>query len=335
MRPLRSYIIATLLCLPVTLLHAQKKSTAPLATVKATVDKQNILIGQHIQLMLEATVPDTLTIHWSWPLPDSLLHFDWVEKHNVDTVVRPGQRYYRQYLTITSYDSGVWAIPRIAFVVGKKSYLTDSIRIDVGYSKIDPSKDYHDIKEIIDVPNPLAVWIPWIVAAVTVISLVLVFWLVRKRKLRLAAVPIKPAPKLSPLEDAIRQLDELQKQELPANGSVKIYYSRLGEIFRAYLLRRIGISSFAETSEELIGQLRGSLLPRDQFDSLAETLRMSDFVKFAKYQPGIADSDQHYRVIRASIESLDKLRQEEEHHQAMAAGKVATAVTAAPNQQNN
>ena len=87
---------------------------------------------------------------------------------------------------------------------------------------------------------------------------------------------------------------------------MKVYYSRVGEILRVYLLRRLGIASFAETSEELIAQLRRLRLPAEIFDGLAETLRMSDFVKFAKYQPGIADSDQHYRAVRAAIEALER-----------------------------
>lgn len=306
------------------LLHAQQK-TSP-AVVKATVDKQQILIGQPIQFMLEATVPDNLS--FPWPLPDSLPHFEWVEKHGIDTVVRPGQRYFRQYLTITSFDSGAWSIPRLAFLVAGKKVFTDSIRINVGYSKIDPSKDFHDIKDIIDVPNPFARWIPWIVVAVTLGSLALVFWLVRKKKLLQKAI-IRQAPRLSPFEEAMQQLAELEKQQLAANGSVKAYYSRLTEILRVYLFRRMGISSLAETSEELIGQLRRSLIPRDQFDSLAETLRMSDFVKFAKYQPGIADSERHYQVIRSSIETLERGEQDEEHRQAMTANKPA------PNHQPN
>src|SRR5882757_3351452 len=181
MRPLRSYTIVVLLWLPVMLLHAQQKTAQPPSTVKATVDKQKILIGEPIQLMFEATVPDYLP--FSWPLPDSLAHFEWLEKGRVDTVTRPGEKYYRQYLTVTSFDSGAWSIPRLAFQVGTKKYFTDSIHIEVGYTKIDPSKDFHDIKEIIDVPNPFASWIPWIIVGVTLGSLALVFWLIRKRKI--------------------------------------------------------------------------------------------------------------------------------------------------------
>jgi hypothetical protein len=284
------------------LLHAQHKQGPAPAVVKATIDRDSILIGQPLQLMLEATVPDNIPL--AWPATDTLPHFEWLEKGKIDTSVRPGQRYYRQYFTITSFDSGNWVIPRLSFLAGSKKAMTDSIRIFVRYSKFDPSKDFHDIKDIIDVPNPFARWIPWIVAGVTLLSLALVFWLIRKRRIIKQGVT-RQAPRLSPFEEAMQQLDELAKQRLPVNGAIKTYYSRLDEIFRVYLFRRLGISSLAETSEELITQLRHSSLATDQFDSLADTLRMSDFVKFAKYQPGIADSEHHYEVIRSSIKALE------------------------------
>jgi hypothetical protein len=206
---------------------------------------------------------------------------------------------------VTSFDSGAYAIPRLAFIEGSKKYFTDSIRVEIGYTKIDPSKDYHDIKEIIEVPNPYAHWIVWIVAAVALISLTLVIWLIRKKKVlkKLTAVP--QTRRLSPYEEALSELKELEQAHLPEKGSVKVYYSRLGEIFRVYLLRRLKISSLAETSEELIRELRRLQLPAEQFSALAETLRMSDFVKFAKYQPEAADNEQHYRVVRNSIEALE------------------------------
>lgn len=305
MKPIRPHIVialATFFWLPATPLHAQRKPAPPPAIVKATIDKDSILIGQPIQLMLEATVPDN--IPFAWAATDSLPHFDWLEKGKMDTSERSGQRYYRQYFTITSFDSGTWALPRMVFLAGTKKVMTDSIRITVGYSKFDPAKDFHDIKDIIEVPNPWARWIPWIIGAVTALSLVLVFWLVSKRKI-IRQLLTRQMPRLSPLDEAMQQLDELAKQQLPVNGAVKTYYTRLDEIFRIYLLRRLSISSLAETSEELITQLRSSALQPTQFDQLADTLRMSDFVKFAKYQPGITESDQHYQVIRTSILALE------------------------------
>jgi BatD DUF11 like domain len=294
--------------------HSRRHASAPdsLAPVlKATVDKQKIVIGEPVQLMLEATVKGNVPL--VWPSLDSLPHFEWVEKHNVDSSVQPGLRYYRQYLTITSFDSGAYAIPRLAFTVGNKQYFTDSIRINIGYTKIDPNKDYHDIKDIIDIPNPFARWFAWIVAFVSLVSLALVIWLVRKRRLlKPHSVQTRKTPLLSPYEEAISLLDELQRQNLPETGAFKTYYSRLGDIFRVYLYRRLSIQSLSETSEEMISQLRRQALPAQQFSELSDTLRMSDFVKFAKYQPEPADAKAHLRTIRSAVEELEGIVAAEE-----------------------
>jgi hypothetical protein len=309
--------------------HSRRHASAPdsLAPVlKATVDKQKIIIGEPVQLMLEATVKGNAPL--VWPSLDSLPHFEWVEKHNVDSSVQPGQRYYRQYLTITSFDSGAYAIPRLAFTAGNNQYFTDSIRINIGYTKIDPNKDYHDIKDIIDIPNPFARWFAWIVALVSLVSLVLVIWLVRKRRLlKPHGVQTRKTPLLSPYEEAIRLLDELQRENLPETGAFKTYYSRLGDIFRVYLYRRLSIQSLSETSEEMISQLRRQALPAQQFSELSDTLRMSDFVKFAKYQPEPADAKAHLRTIRSAVEELEGIVAAEERAAALKTASTTPAST--------
>jgi hypothetical protein len=291
-------------------------ATQPAILLKATVDKQKILIGQPIQLMLEATVPGDAPL--TWPSLDSLPHFEWMEKGKIDSVSKPEGRYYRQYLTVTSFDSGAWAIPQLPFIAGNKKFLTDSVRIEVGFTKFDASKDYHDIKDIIDVPNPFSKWYGWIVAAVTLLSLALVIWLIRKKKL-LKGFSAVEQPRLSPYEEAVTQLAELEKQRLPESGAVKTYYTRLNDVIRLFVLRKLGIASLAETNEELIGQLRPLPLTPAQFDALAETLRMSDFVKFAKYQPGLSDNENDLSVIRNSVELLNKIGEERDRELAVRA----------------
>jgi hypothetical protein len=294
----------------------QPRTPAPL--LKATVDKQQILIGEPIHLMLEATLQGNSSI--TWPALDSLPHFEFVERHPVDSTISPGGRYYRQYLTVTSFDSGTWSIPRLPFTSGNGTFLTDSIPIRIGYTRIDPSKDYHDIKDIVDIPNAFARWFGWIVAAIALASVALVVWLLRKKKLLKVLVP-RFIPQLSPYDEAIRQLDELAGRRLVEEGAVKTFYSRLGEILRVYLYRRLDIASLSETSEELIGQIRQLSLSQQQFTDLAETLRMSDFVKFAKYQPGLADTDSHYRIIRGTIEELNRKIEADERAQAAINGQ--------------
>ncbi|HEV9036051.1 MAG TPA: hypothetical protein VGQ51_05505 [Puia sp.] len=290
--------------------HKPVAPPTPPATVQASTDVQKIFIGQPIRLTLEATVPEN--VDFTWPEIDSLAHFEQLDSGKFDTVVLPGARTYRESITFTSWDSGSWAIPRLSFLAGGKKVLTDSIRILVDYTK-DSTKDFHDIKDIVEVPNPFEKYFGWIVAGFTLISLVLVVWLVRKKKLLKTWIPRGEVVRLSPYEEALQQLDQLQKQQLPEAGKFKTHYSRLGEILREYLLRRLGISTHAETSEELIGEIRRhELLPPVLYDALAEGLRMSDFVKFAKYQPGISESGQHYDAVRGAIEAMEQRARGEE-----------------------
>ena len=296
------------------LVHAQRQHvdrSSPPATVQASTDVQKIFIGQPIRLTLEASVPDK--VPFVWPDIDSMTHFERLDSAaRLDTTVLPGARTYRQTFTVTSWDSGSWSIPRFTFLAGGKKVFSDSIRIAVDYTR-DSSKDFHEIKDIVEVPNPFSRYFGWIVAGFTLISLALVVWLVRKKKLLQLWVPRGEVVRLSPYQEALQQLDELNRQQLPEAGKFKAHYSRLGEILREYLLRRLGISTHAETSEELIGEISGhALLPPVLFDALAEALRMSDFVKFAKYMPGVTESERHYDAVRSAIESMEQRERSEE-----------------------
>jgi hypothetical protein len=113
--------------------------------------------------------------------------------------------------------------------------------------------------------------------------------------------PLVPA--LSPYEEAMRALKALAKT---GAGDAKVYYSELSDILRNYVLRQFRISSFQRTSEELILQLSKVDMPKDSFIGLAQTLRTTDFVKFAKYRPSAGDDKSNYDVIKNSIEAMDK-----------------------------
>lgn len=290
--------------------HGGRHHDGPVVKVKVSLDKQEILIGQPVHLLVEAFVPGNTPL--VWPPLDSIPHFEWLEKGQLDSVIKPDEKYYRQYFTITSFDSGSQVIPRLPFVSGNKKFFSDSVKLTVNYSKFDPNQDFHDIKDIIDIPNPYAKWVPWCVGAVTLIALVLVVWLMRKKKLLQRMVVSVPAIILTPYEEAIRQLEELHRQGAGADGQIKTYYTRLNDILRLFVLRKLGIASMAETNEELIGQIRRLPLTPQQFDELAETLRMADFVKFAKYQPGATDNEHSYEVIRQSVDHLNAIGEKEE-----------------------
>jgi hypothetical protein len=97
-------------------------------------------------------------------------------------------------------------------------------------------------------------------------------------------------------------LEKLRRE----NPAAKLFYTRLVDIFRLYVLRRKGIESLQKTTDDLVVQMKSLKLPADDFNQLAQSLRMSDFVKFAKYEPGDADKQESFGIIKRAIENIQK-----------------------------
>jgi hypothetical protein len=272
-------------------------------SLKATVNRNKILIGEPVRVTLELKTPIGADI--SWFTQDSLAHFEFVEKGKIDSITNGDQRLLRQDILVTSFDSGTQVLPSLPIVVNGTTYLSDSIPIQVSFTKANSNADYNDIKDIVDIQNPYAKYIVWAVVAMTVISALLVFYFIRKKKLEGKLIK-QIVPKLSPYEEAIKSLDELKKQNLPASGQTKLYYTRLNDVLRQFVLRKLKIASMVKTNEELILQLRQLNISPDEFSQLAQALRMSDFVKFAKYLPDENANEQNFSIIQSSVELLNK-----------------------------
>jgi hypothetical protein len=273
--------------------------------VRSGANRDSILIGEPIQLMIEAKVPGGADVHWFEA--DSIAHFEFIEKGPIDSADEGAEKLFRQHLVLTSFDSGTRFIPPLQITVNNKKYLTDSIRVEVGFSKFDPHQDYHDIKDILEVENPDVVYVMWSVLALTLASIALFVYLLQKKQDLKSTVQIQEVSKWPPFEEAIRSLEALKKKNLAQTGQVKLYYTSLNDILRLFVLRKLNIASMEKTNEELILQIRQLPLGQDHFSQLAEALRMSDFVKFARYQPEEPSNERNFNIIESSIRLLNEI----------------------------
>jgi len=230
---------------------------------------------------------------------DSIPHFEILERKKIDTIDNNEGIKLSQSFTLTSFDSGHWVIPSFE-LTGDKPLFTDTIPVNVGFSPFDPKQDYHDIKDIIEVhvqEKKKQDWY-WYIAASVLLLGTIIYLLVRKKK--------KPAPKpklIDPFKEAKLELEKLQKENL----SSKLFYTKLVDIFRLYVSGRRGIASLQKTTDDLVVQLRLLKLSEEDFSQLAQTLRMSDFVKFAKYEPNEADKANSFKTIKSSIDKIESL----------------------------
>ena len=271
-------------------------------TIKSGIDKNKIVIGEQIHLTLEADFPVQEPMRFF--TIDSIPHFEILERKKIDTVDDRQGIKLSQSLTLTSFDSGHWAIPSFQLPADKPMY-TDSIAVDVGFSPFDPNQDYHDIKDVIDVQvkeKKEETWY-WYAAASALLIAAIIYFLVRKKKKPVARVTV-----IDPYSEAKQELEKLRKENLPS----KAFYTRLVDIFRLYISRRKGIASLQKTTDDLVVQLRSLKLPTEEFNRLAQSLRMGDFVKFAKFEPAESDKSDSFKTIRDFIENIEKIEIQKE-----------------------
>ena len=262
--------------------------------VKADIDKKSIVIGEQAQLQLEAFFPQGTTP--SFFAIDSFLHFEILQQSKIDTQATELGTQLRQTITLTSWDSGAWAIP--AFVLpDNRRIRTQPIEMAVGFSPMAPDQKYHDVKDILNVSQPTRItWYWYVIGAVL---LLLLFWLLFPKKKREAAPVIS---KEDVYRQTLAQLDAL-KEKRGAEG--KVYFTSLIEIFRNYLHLRKGLQSHSKTTEDISRQLRSLQLQEGDYNTVVQTLQHSDFVKFAKYNPTVEEKEEAVNNIKKSIVTIE------------------------------
>jgi hypothetical protein len=269
--------------------------------VKASIDKNQIMIGEQIRLSVDVKSP--MVSGNMLPQFDSIPHFELIEKANRDSLISATGASYHLEWKLTSFDSGTRFIPAFSVTIGKQIYKTDSLAVEVSYGKVDTSGDYHDIKSIIDIENPDVKYIPWILGAVTIIALGFFIFLIRHRS-PIIDHPLFEEPatsRISLIDEALSSLEQLKKMLQEDPSTVKKYYSGMNDTLRVFMNRRLGLITMEKTSEEMIHSLSDLNMNREAFTNLAAALRMGDFVKFAKYVPGPYENENNLEVIRKAI----------------------------------
>lgn len=295
-------------------LFAQNIFSQP-PSIQTTVDKNNILIGEQFHYKVSTSMPDN-TYRLSWfNMPDTLGHFQVVKQNKIDSTYPNGNINFSQDIILTSFDSGRQVIPplvlNMATQEGDSSFnlVTDSIPIQVSYSPMDSVATFHDIKSIIEVKKE---WTWWWWAILGVALVLLFFWvrfLVKFFKKKNAPDLFKS--KLSPFDEAMQSLDDLDKGQLlqknePDNYGVKAYHTKLTDIFKRYISRKTNTYKMHLTSDEILMELDEYNLSKEQLSSFANCIRMSNAVKFAKYIPPQNESEKCLQQTKEMITEINK-----------------------------
>ena len=268
-------------------------TVAQKTVVAATVDKNSIYIGEQIKLTLETDLSES-----SFKEIDSIPHFEIVEKSKIDSQLSNNKILLKQTYTLTSFDSGKWLLSLEGVQIKSKP-----ISITVTFSPFDPKQEYHDIKDIINVQKPKrTTWYWYLIGAILLLLLFILFFPKNKKEKKVLPVEDKDAYK-----KAIAQIEKLRKEKA-YEGEPKIFYTQLTDVFRRYLSQRKGIQSATKTTDDLAIQIRSLGLNESIYTGLLQTLRLSDAVKFAKFNPGVVVNETALNTIKNSIQQIEEKR---------------------------
>lgn len=273
-------------------LFIYKESTAQEAT--AEVNRSSVLIGDQISLTLKLAVPASATIVWPDIRDTIIREIEVVTRTKIDTIINKEKEFktYIQTLTITSFDSGYFAIPPLIFLyqtIDKAEYQaieTEALLLEVQTIEVDTSKDIIDIKSPIQVPVSFQEIWPWLVLGLLGLFLMLgITYFIKKRKKSQPIIQIRKKPVLPPHQIALSALENLKRKKLWQSGKIKSYHTELTDIVRRYIENRFDIQAIEMVTYEILVAMQRTVATDEAKEKLKEMLELADLVKFAKEKP--------------------------------------------------
>lgn len=304
--------------------------------VNVSVDTQTVLIGDQFNVSVWAKhTQGAFDVH----LPDihdtTLNGLELIESYPLDSSYdQDGDlvRFQKEY-KITAFDSGTYQIAPLPFYISRDqdrdTLFSAPLKIRVQTVKLDTTQQIRDIKGPKNAPVSFMEILPWLLIILGVVLLVFLAWYLynrrRKGKPLLGRVkPVEPAHQV-----ALRELDKLDAEKLWQRDEVKMYYSRLTAIIRAYIEARFNIRALEQTTGETLREFKEkypahSLVVKgglSLYDILEQLLTLADQVKFAK---GLAMPDENQRHLEHAYsfvlttkpvddEQQDKSEKEDKH----------------------
>lgn len=287
---------AILLCLIMILFGSA--SEAQMATVKASLDTNAIMLGDQIGLNLKAKAPKGFKVEWP-VLHDTLApHIEVINRGQIDSTLENGFVNFQRHITITSFDSGYFQVPSLNFKFRNKAsgkvynLKTQGLFLRVYVPQVDTSKAFKVIKGLEKVPYTLGEILPWILLGLAIIGVIIfLIWFIQKRKKNQPLFVRKPKPKLPPHEMAIKKLEELRLARIWQTGKLKVYYTSITDIMKEYFSDRFEFEALEMTTEEIMNRLKEEKINNQAMAKLKDTLELSDLVKFAKAEPSPLEND--------------------------------------------
>ncbi|WPU93974.1 BatD family protein [Mucilaginibacter sabulilitoris] len=258
---------------------------------EAKLDRTAIKIGEQTQLHLVARFHVKDKVEFP-ALADSIGSKVLIVGSKIDTIFDKDDvsiQTIRHNYTITSFDSGQYAIPAYAFHTTGGDVKTQPLTLQVATVAVDTTKAAYDIKQPLAISYTFWDWLRdnwvWVVGALAVILIIggIIYYL-RTRPKKVEVVE-PPKPVIPAYVTALQKLAELRDKKLWQQEQTKQYHTELTDVIRDYLESRYAIQAQEQTSDEIFASLRYMDISEENRNLLRQMLILADLVKFAKEKP--------------------------------------------------
>jgi hypothetical protein len=278
----------------------------------ASLDRDKILLGEQVTLQFNVSnIDEAASFIATWPpLADTLNHTEILKHTTIDTINVNGMVTYQQNFTLTSFDSGNWQLGPFVFVLqdrvsGKKiPVVTEPVQLTVLPVDVSSMKDYHPIKDIIEVQTSFN-WTPVIIATAAILLAIIIFIIIKKRKKKIIATP-KVIMKGTPLERALDKLYALEKQPLLSAAEIKKFHSETDIIIRQYFEEMVQIKALQLTATELFYRMQVYMQDAQLRNKFQQLFELNASVKFAKYTPQPEESKNTLKEIITGLQQINE-----------------------------
>lgn len=262
------------------------------------VASDTLEVGMPLELTITVTGSNTKSARFPL-IEDTLGSFDVISSNLLRS--NPGSPDMRGLrIILNSYEAGSMEIPALEITndAGGAPLSLGPVTIEVSsLVGTDAGPDaFRDIRDAVAVPTGRADLTTWFIAGgVVMIGGALLAWWLATRPRRSA--PVEP-------EDirALRQLDELEREDLPNRGQVQNFFFDLTDITRTFIERRYEIKAPEQTTQEfMVEAQRHHELDPEHGTLLSRLLKSADMVKFAGDRPAVDECNRALEFVRRFI----------------------------------
>lgn len=295
-----------IICLTVFILFFSSFAFCQEAQIKAGVDTREVTIGDVLRYSVFIELPAEAQIKDAFPSEGKLGEFE-IRDFKPDAQKEGAQAFRLEY-SLSVFKTGLQSIPEYKIEYrGSEKEKWQALTAPAVNVKVQSVLGEEKEPALKPLKPKVIIWrdhLLWMIGLLITAAGAWAFFRFWKKKQKAASnAVIADAAHII----ALRELEQLKKEDLIARGMMEEYYQRLSGCLRRYLENRFFLRAPWMSTEEFLKEARtSSVLDPAQRAGLKDFLLLSDLVKFARYGSSAHEASAAFDSARSFIEQTKK-----------------------------